>query len=95
MRAVVPENPDLIDRMGVAHYLIGAALVGQLPAVGRSMTPEIWWALLPLLYLIHFFHGLAKGPRREAGSEAETDFVSWFACWRACSPRSRKCACPA
>jgi len=55
------------------YYLVGAVLVGQLPALGGAMTPEIWWFILPLLYLIHFFYGLANGPRREGDSGQKSD----------------------
>ena len=38
------------------YYLIGAVIVGLLPLAGQNPAPEGWLILLPLLYLIHFFH---------------------------------------
>lgn len=43
------------------YYVIGAALVALLPFQGRTVQPEAWIILLPLLYLVHFFYGLSIG----------------------------------
>jgi hypothetical protein len=36
------------------------------------MNAGTWWVLLPLLYLIHFFCGLAKTPRPDQDTSGET-----------------------
>ena len=41
------------------YYLIGAALVGLISSPGHSFGGEAWLILLPLVYLVHFFVGLA------------------------------------
>ena len=43
------------------YYLVGAVLVGALPSAGKSISLESLLVLMPLLYLIHFFHGLSIG----------------------------------
>ncbi len=44
------------------YYLIGSAVVGLLPLGGAPAPPaEAWLVLPPLLYMIHFFHGLDRG----------------------------------
>ena len=40
-------------------YLIGVTLVGLVPAPGQTVSAEAWLILLPVLYLVHFFLGLA------------------------------------
>jgi hypothetical protein len=42
------------------YYLIGVALVGLVPSSGRTVSGEAWLILLPLVYLVHFFLGLAE-----------------------------------
>jgi hypothetical protein len=42
------------------YYLIGAALVGLVPASSHVIPSEGWLLLLPLLYLVHFFVGLLR-----------------------------------
>ncbi len=42
------------------YYLVGVALVGLIPSLGRPAAGEAWLILLPLLYLLHFFLGLAR-----------------------------------
>jgi hypothetical protein len=42
------------------YFLIGAALVGLLPGPTWSAPAEAWLVLVPLLYLVHFFHGLTR-----------------------------------
>jgi hypothetical protein len=51
-------------------YLAGVILVGLLPAPGYSVPGEAWLALLPMVYLVHFFVGLA---RSRATSQAVGD----------------------
>ncbi len=41
-------------------YLIGVTLVGLVPGPGQGLSGEAWLILLPLLYLVHFFFGLAE-----------------------------------
>jgi len=41
-------------------YLVGVTLVGLLPAPGQTVSGEAWLILLPVLYLVHFFLGLAQ-----------------------------------
>src|SRR5579864_5049519 len=53
------------------YYLVGAVLVGLLPASGQSVSGEAWLLLLPLAYLIHFFVGLLGS--RPASSEVKTE----------------------
>ncbi len=50
------------------YYLIGVAMVGLLPMAGRSRAPEAWLILLPLLHLVHFYHGLTFGSHPSRGS---------------------------
>lgn len=45
----------------LVYYLIGAALVGALPVPGWRLHPEAGLLLVPLLYLIHFYYGVADG----------------------------------
>jgi len=42
-------------------YLVGVTLVGLIPAPGRTVSPEAWLILLPVVCLVHFFMGLAEG----------------------------------
>jgi hypothetical protein len=42
------------------YYLVGVTLVGLLPAPGQTVSGETWLILLPVLYLVHFFLGLAE-----------------------------------
>jgi hypothetical protein len=51
------------------YYLIGAALVGLIPAPGYTPPGEAWLLLLPLAYLIHFFVGLLQS--RPAAAEVK------------------------
>src|ERR1051326_1643719 len=41
------------------YYLIGTVLVGLLPIAGHAFSPESLLILLPALYLVHFYCGLA------------------------------------
>ncbi len=41
------------------YYLVGVTLIGLLPAPGQTVSGEAWLILLPVLYLMHFFLGLA------------------------------------
>jgi len=42
------------------YYLIGVTLVGLVPAPGQAVSGEAWLILLPMVYLVHFFLGLAE-----------------------------------
>ena len=42
------------------YYLVGVTLVGLVPAPGHRVSGEAWLVLLPALYLVHFFLGLAE-----------------------------------
>jgi hypothetical protein len=42
-------------------YLVGVTLVGLVPAPGKTVSPEAWLILLPVVCLVHFFMGLAEG----------------------------------
>ena len=42
------------------YYLVGAALVGLAQQPQTSKVAEAWLILVPLIYLIHFFFGLAQ-----------------------------------
>lgn len=53
------------------YYLIGAVLVGMIPASGRMISGEGWLVLIPLLYLVHFFIGLLKS--RPASDKVNRD----------------------
>ena len=55
------------------YYLIGAVLVGLVPAPGQPLAEGGWLILAPLGYLIHFYLGLAgraisHGAERPAGA---------------------------
>jgi hypothetical protein len=50
------------------YYLIGVTLVGLVPPPGQTMSGEAWLILLPVVYLVHFFRGLAES---HASSPAE------------------------
>jgi hypothetical protein len=52
------------------YYLIGVTLVGLIPGPGHTVSGEAWLVLLPMVYLVHFFLGLAKG---HASSAAVAD----------------------
>ena len=41
------------------YYLVGVAVVGLLPLGGQSLSPTAWVVVLPVLYLVHFYHGLS------------------------------------
>jgi hypothetical protein len=41
------------------YYLVGVTLVGLVPAPGQAVAGEAWLILLPMVYLVHFFLGLA------------------------------------
>jgi hypothetical protein len=43
------------------YYLIGVTLVGLIPAPRHTVSAEAWLILLPMVYLVHFFLGLANG----------------------------------
>ncbi|MEZ5355236.1 MAG: hypothetical protein R2762_21595 [Bryobacteraceae bacterium] len=43
------------------YFLIGVTLIGLVPLPGSSVPGEAWLLLIPLLYLVHFFHGLSRG----------------------------------
>jgi len=49
------------------YYLVGVIVVGLLPLAGQPVQPAGWLAVMPPLYLLHFFLGLSRG-RRETGS---------------------------
>jgi len=40
-------------------YLVGVTLVGLAPSPGRAVSLDAWLLLLPTLFLVHFFWGLA------------------------------------
>jgi hypothetical protein len=42
------------------YYLIGVTLVGLIPAPGQTVSGEAWLILAPMIYLVHFFLGLAE-----------------------------------
>jgi len=42
------------------YYLIGTVFVGLLPTAGHSFPPESLLILLPAIYLVHFYCGLAQ-----------------------------------
>ena len=55
------------------YYLVGAAVVGLIPASGRPLPAQAWLILLPLLYLVHFFLGLQElGCSSTTGGSAPT-----------------------
>jgi hypothetical protein len=41
------------------YYLVGVALVGLVPGPGQAVSGDAWLILLPVVYLMHFFLGLA------------------------------------
>ena len=49
------------------YYLIGITLVGLIPALGASSDPEAWLVLVPMIYLVHFFLGLAEWRPSQTG----------------------------
>lgn len=61
------------------YFLIGAAFLGLLPGGdSKSISPASWLAVLPLLYLVHFFYGLSRGarPKGSGGSAGLTGAAS-------------------
>ena len=42
------------------YYLIGVVLVELVPAPGHAVAGEAWLVLVPMVYLVHFFLGLAQ-----------------------------------
>jgi hypothetical protein len=55
-----------------SYYMVGVIIVGLLPVAGRSAPPVGWLALLPPLYLLHFFYGLTRERRHGTSSEADS-----------------------
>lgn len=55
------------------YYLVGVALVGLIPSFGRPAGGEAWLILLPLLYLLHFFLGLARSKPAAVSAGAGLD----------------------
>jgi hypothetical protein len=41
-------------------YLAGVTFVGLIPGPGEAVSAEAWLIMLPVIYLLHFFFGLAK-----------------------------------
>jgi len=59
------------------YYLLGAVVVGFLPQDGSLPGPESLLLALPLLYLLHFFYGLASGKRAGAPRASEGKPDPW------------------
>jgi hypothetical protein len=46
------------------YYLLGSVCLGLLPRVSDAeMSPASWLAVLPIVYLVHFFYGVSRGTR--------------------------------
>lgn len=50
------------------YYITGACAIGLLPDQYQAFQPEFFWLLLPMLYLLHFYVGLAQRRRPAAGA---------------------------
>ncbi len=50
------------------YYLTGACAIGLIPDQYQAFRPESLWLLVPMLYLLHFYMGLAQR-RRPAADE--------------------------
>jgi hypothetical protein len=55
------------------YYLVGVTLVGLAPAPGQKASGEAWLILLPALYLVHFFLGLADWHVSSAAAGSQPD----------------------
>jgi hypothetical protein len=58
------------------YYLVGVAVVGLLPLSGQSISPAAWVIVLPVIYLVHFYHGLSVelGPQKRPQPAGQVDF---------------------
>jgi MASE9 protein len=58
------------------YYLVGVAVVGLLPLSGLSVSPAAWVIVLPVLYLVHFYHGLSVelGPQEKPKPSENVEF---------------------
>ena len=50
------------------YYLTGACIIGLFPDQHQAFRPESLWLLAPLLYLLHFYVGLAQSRRPDSGA---------------------------
>jgi hypothetical protein len=55
------------------YYLVGVTLVGLAPAPGQRVSGEAWLILLPVLYLVHFFLGLADWHVSSPAAASQSD----------------------
>ncbi len=61
------------------YFMIGVALVGLLPQPSWQEPAEAWLVLVPLLYLVHFFHGLTRTAAPEEEPRAASPGMPWKA----------------
>ncbi|MEZ5351322.1 MAG: hypothetical protein R2762_01695 [Bryobacteraceae bacterium] len=61
------------------YFVIGVALVGLLPQPTWQAPAEAWLVLVPLLYLVHFFHGLTQTRAPEEESAPAAAGMPWKA----------------
>ncbi|HYL74915.1 MAG TPA: hypothetical protein VEU96_11965 [Bryobacteraceae bacterium] len=54
------------------YYLTGACVIGLFPDQHQAFRPESLWLLVPMLYLLHFYVGLAQSRRPAAGAPASS-----------------------
>jgi len=54
------------------YYITGACVIGLFPDQYQAFRPESLWLLAPMLYLLHFYVGLAQSRRPAVGTPASS-----------------------